>query len=218
MQLLWDSKSAIETRAEWSYMPPTPIPNGLRVIIHGHSAGSLLQWEITPGLNDTADHTDVLMGDIADAVVGWVNASMKNRLVDSAVVDEVIVEDLDATFTPPVLRPITVAGTVGGNPAGGQVAAITTLNTGRPGRSYRGRIFWPEVSSTDINALDGTTLDADAVAAYDTSVNALQTALTAASATCTLAVISRLLSNAEPVLSVKTRSYLGTQRRRVRTP
>lgn len=199
-------------------MPAPVIPNGGRIIIHGHSSGSLLQWEITPGWNDTATHDEALLGNIADAVVAWVNSSMKTRLCDSAVVDEVIVEDLEASPVPPVLRAITVAGTVGGNPAGGQVAAITTLLGASPGRSHRGRIFWPEVSSTDINALDGTTLDPDAVAAYDTSVNALNTALDAIDGTCSLAVISRKLSIAEPVLSVKTRSYLGTQRRRVRTP
>lgn len=199
-------------------MPPAPVPNGLRAIIHGHSSGSLLQWEITPGLNSTSTHDETLLDNIADAIVAWCGSSMKNRLCDSAVIDEVQVIDLEASPVDPVLRSVTIAGTVGGNPAGGQVAAISTLNTGAPGRSRRGRIFWPEVSSTDINAVDGTTLDPDAIAAYDTSLNALNTALNAIDGVTSLAVVSRVLNVASPVLTVKTRPYLGTQRRRVRTP
>jgi len=197
---------------------PINIPDAYRIIVHGHSTGSLLQWEITPGVSDTDAHTTARMSDIADAVAAWCESDLADVLDDTNVVDEIRVEDLDFTDLPTVVVGSTVSGSVGGNPAGGQVAAITTLRTALSDRSHRGRIFWPGVSSTFINAVDGTTLDPDAMTAYDTAANALLAAVDAVAAATTIGVISRTLVEVNPVLSVATRPYLGTQRRRVRTP
>lgn len=197
---------------------PTPIPDAYRIVVHGHSTGSLLQWEITPGVFDDDAHSTARMEDIRDAVVAWVESDLIDVLDDTNVCDEVIVEDLAASALPAVVAGVSESGTVGGNPAGGQVTAITTLRTNLSGRSYRGRIYWPGVSSTFINAVDGTTLDPDAMTAYDTAANALVAAVDAVAAATTLAVVSRAQLVATPILTVQTRPYLGTQRRRVRTP
>lgn len=197
---------------------PVIIPDAYRIIVHGHSTGSLLQWEITPGVFDDDTHTTARMEDIRDAVVAWVESDLIDVLDDTNVCDEVRVEDLAASALPTVVAGVSETGTVGGNPAGGQVAAITTLRTNLSGRSHRGRIYWPGVSSTFINAVDGTTLDPDAITAYDAAANALVAAVDAVAAATTLAVVSRTLTTAFPILSVSTRQYLGTQRRRVHTP
>lgn len=194
------------------------VPNAYRLIVHGHSTGSLLQWEITPGIIDTDAHSLSRMEDILAAAVSWVEGSLIDVLADTENVDEVRVEDLAASAVPTIIGGVNENGTVAGNPAGGQVAAITTLRTLLSGRSYRGRIFWPGVSSTFINDLDGTTLDPAAVTAYDTCANALIANIDAVASSTAIGVVSRTVPTVTIVTSVQTRQYLGTQRRRVRTP
>lgn len=113
-----------------------------------------------------------------------------------------------------VVRDVPYAGTGSPNKVY-QTAVVCSLRTGRPGRSYRGRIFWPCLS---IN-LDGQTLRiaptqaqaiANEMAAFLTGVG--EAAPTESGVFP--AVVSQTLGTAAAVTSVQVGNVVDIQRRR----
>lgn len=121
------------------------------------------------------------------------------------------------------LTEVAEVGTLGGVPEPGtgtatkpfQTAVVASLRTGRPGRSYRGRIYWPGLSaginSTTLRLEPGTASGiASATADFLTAV---QEAAPAPSAIF-LAVVSQTLDTNAGVTSIQVGNVLDVQRRR----
>jgi len=121
------------------------------------------------------------------------------------------------------LEPVELVYTTGLPDAGGdtsdngdpQASILTTYRTGKIGRSYRGRGYWPTPAEDNTNA-DGNLPDATA-SAWNAEIVILFAQL--AIDGFVPVVYSRLLDSGEDITLVKTDARLRTQRRRTdRTP
>lgn len=98
-----------------------------------------------------------------------------------------------------------------------QTTVCFSLLTGRPGRSYRGRLYWPAYSWSGTTAMRFTPAN---LGLWITSLRALNTAIEAqaelAEPTSTLAwaVRSRLLNSNQEIISVAAGDVPDVQRRR----
>lgn len=96
-----------------------------------------------------------------------------------------------------------------------QTAVVSSLLTGRPGRSYRGRLYWPAlgavISTSDLRLSD---VNAQAIC---TAVGQFLTAVADAAPAGTdmaLAVVSQTLSSRSAVTQIQVGDVLDVQRRR----
>ena len=93
-----------------------------------------------------------------------------------------------------------------------QTAAVITLLTGTPGRSYRGRVYWPQLAPLISSSLVSST--AKGLGSGFVSLNtAIELALSVFG-TWSLGVHSPKLDVVTPVTSVRCGDVLDTQRRR----
>lgn len=194
------------------------IPDGWKVTLAGQSGGSLRPWAMTFGVLDTDTHNLARAVDISQGFLAWWEAELQSQISTNDTLVAINVLDLESASGVSLHRVsgLPENGTKSGDPAGGQVAAITTFLTGSRGRSNRGRSFMPGLVATQINAGDGTTLDADAASAIQDAYVALNDSIDAEASGAVHAIISKVDAEAKPVLAYLTRRYLGTQRRRVR--
>lgn len=96
-----------------------------------------------------------------------------------------------------------------------QTSIVTSLLTGRPGRSYRGRLYWPALSATistsTLRLAEATaTSIASAAATFLTEVQSS----VPEGADVVLAVVSDKLGTGAAVNSIQVGDILDTQRRR----
>lgn len=96
-----------------------------------------------------------------------------------------------------------------------QVAVVASLLTGRPGRSYNGRLYWPAIGAQiGIATLRLTAAQTQAIA--DATATLLRAIATAAPVGAALVpvVVSHKLGTHQEVTSVRVGDVLDTQRRR----
>jgi len=96
-----------------------------------------------------------------------------------------------------------------------QSALVSSLLTGRPGRSYRGRLYWPALGAS-INGSTGRVAPAQ-VLSFTAAVSAFLSAVQMAAPVdggVALSVVSDTISTATPVTSILSGDILDTQRRR----
>lgn len=96
-----------------------------------------------------------------------------------------------------------------------QSALVASIETGRPGRSYRGRIYWPALAAP----LQPNTarLSVDDAASYASDTESLLAAIAAAApsaATLVPGVASAKLADQTRIASIKVGTVIDTQRRR----
>lgn len=194
-----------------------PIENSWRCTINGAYMSSGQQTANVLHIYDPGPHDLARAEALANAVAGVLTGGDKAMFHSHFHFTSVVVMDdeLEDGVVYISTAGLPVTGTATGDPAGGQVCAITTLTTGGRGRSRRGRIFWPALSNSFINAADGTTLDSDEIANYDAIVGDIMDAIDGLDGTATLGVESKTDVAIYPVTGWQTRSWLGTQRRRV---
>lgn len=96
-----------------------------------------------------------------------------------------------------------------------QTSLVSSLMTGRPGRSYRGRLYWPALAvplgPNDLRIADGN------LAAYTTGIRNFLSAVQSASPVVggpILSVVSETLSVTTPVTVIECGDVLDVQRRR----
>lgn len=96
-----------------------------------------------------------------------------------------------------------------------QTSLVSSLLTGRPGRSYRGRLYWPALAMTigtaDLRVAD--TLLATTTAAINTALSQIAN-IGAPENDLALSVVSEKLSVATPVTQISCGDVLDVQRRR----
>lgn len=195
------------------------VNDGWKIALLGHSGGSLHPWAMTFGAKDTDAHTPARGEAVAHAFLAWWESDLQDRVSANETLVSISVLDLESEFGTSIhyTTGLPENGGHSGDPAGGQVAAITTFFAAGRGRSRRGRSYRVGVVATDINAGDGTTLDADAATADQTAYTNLNDAIQGdLDGNIAHAIISLKDAVAYPVIDYQTRRYLGTQRRRVR--
>lgn len=99
-----------------------------------------------------------------------------------------------------------------------QTALVLTLQTGRPGRSYRGRLYLPYLSKT-LASYQAQPADIDVIVnAYRDVLSAVKDATgTGGFNPATPAVMSRHVSALTPIIAVKADSKTDVQRRRAKS-
>lgn len=157
--------------------------------------------------------------DIAAVIAGWPSTNALLVAMSSALtVTSVRVEALSSVGTL-----IQAAESILATPKAGQgsptkpyqTAVVTSLLTGRPGRSYRGRLYWPAqgaaMSTSDLR-ISGTACQAiaDAMGAFLTDV----AELTPGGVGVRPVVVSQTVDVATPVTSVSVGNIFDVQRRR----
>lgn len=106
-----------------------------------------------------------------------------------------------------------VAGTATASLAVPQAACVATLRTQTPGRSYRGRIYWPLLTST----VDGTVSSGNKTTinnAVQALVADIETQVALNGSNLAWVVWSRALGIGTPITGVSIGSRCDTQRRR----
>lgn len=96
-----------------------------------------------------------------------------------------------------------------------QTSLVSSLLTGRPGRSYRGRLYWPALSlsigTADLRVADSVL--ATVTAAINTALSQIAT-IGAPENDLVLSVVSETLSVVTPVTQISCGDVLDVQRRR----
>lgn len=183
-------------------------------------------WSVNPRFYSAAsgpviDYEELLMwaNEVGDIVTNLPeNGSLKQFLSSVASITSVRVESISPSGTlvqaAEWVPSIGVTGTGLGNKPF-QTAVVASLLTGRPGRSFRGRLYWPALNVT----LSGTTLRlsagqgqafANAMAEFLTDISAASPA----DPSLTLSVVSQTLNVATPVNLISVGDVLDVQRRR----
>ena len=198
-----------------------------RVIIEGQLGGTEERWSTSCAFQ----------GSLGDAVVdpdllsNWCNAIManldinpgfsgglKNMIGSSSTFDKV-----SAYFYPSVAGNATAAGesTVAAVAGSGgvilpyQSSLVFTLQTGQPGRSYRGRMYLPFVTAAMVNGRISTSSTTLAARALQVSTLLATIADEMPSIAGGRPVIVSKAQNAiTPVISVRVGNVMDTQRRR----
>lgn len=107
----------------------------------------------------------------------------------------------------------SVAGTVAGTSPPPQVAAVLTLRTATPGRSFRGRVYFPSLATDQNGSVAGAQATA-LNAALQALVGFIETRSAAAGANLAWYVWSRVRGAGTPIVQVSVGSRVDTQRRR----
>lgn len=144
------------------------------------------------------------------AVLSSAGAITKIRTEERDTADDSLVQAAEYTLPSPATGAGTISKTL-------QTSWCLSLLTGRPGRSYRGRAYWPAwaYSGTATGMVGGTDIG-NALSTWKTIVDAAETAATSVdpSYVMTLVVRSRLLHDSTPVTLYAMGSVPDTQRRR----
>lgn len=180
-------------------------------------------WSVNPKFGGTPveGYEDLLLwaeNIEAQIETGAIGAPLRNAMSSAAAITGVRVEHIGANGRLAQAAEVTLATPLVG--AGSatkpfQTAMVFSLRTGRPGRSSRGRLYWPALGttiSTTTLRLELAVREAYLDAAVD-FLTALQTAAPAG-ATVALAVVSQTTGVNTAVDQIQVGDILDTQRRR----
>lgn len=194
-------------------MPPLVVPDGMLVVCKGTNLGR--PWANVWGL-DTGGPTFLdqsLANSIGASFRAFYN-TLSSSLVNEWTLDEILVQDLQTGTAPAFAATITpMVGTNTGDPLPAHLAIVATHRTALRGRSYRGRTYlngWSEAAN-DANGRVGSTYRSLIVS----TTNTLRTSVEGIAGTdLTLAVVSRKLLVATPIVSTTVDDRFDRQDRR----
>lgn len=199
-------------------MPPfIPLPNGIRLTANFTYAGQAcvnvfhLQTAAPPS---TLDLTNAC----ASFANTWIN-TLRLNFVDSLNLTRIVAADW-TTQNGQVVNYLTGLPSPGGLNQGGlpgQVAIVTTHQTSKRGRSFRGRTYHMGISEVDV---DGNVIDGVRQAAIQSAMGTLRSVWSGGGLTWVVASFyankaPRVTGVATPVTSVRTGLVVDTQRRRI---
>lgn len=148
-----------------------------------------------------------------DVDAGPVTAA-KTAFVSALTLTDVTTTQL--TGGPPLqaVWSVGITGTQPGDAPPNESSVVSTWYTGFPGRSFRGRSFWPGYAPTNLSS--NGTLDDAATVVYQDKFDRLNDALNAIAgdSAANHCVYSRLLDVMTPITSVVARDVLHHQSRR----
>lgn len=163
--------------------------------------------------------TVALFEDVGDAIENWFNVAdggvnaAKDLFSNQVTLEEVVFTALAGAPQVEYVHEIGIAGTNAGSPVPPETSIVTKWNTGFPGRSFRGRSFWPGFWGSGLDA-DGLVAAANAVIYGNVMQRLIDDVNTAAASSVAFGVYSRLLDDITPITSVTVRRTPHHQSRR----
>src|SRR5215468_6749654 len=198
------------------------IPQTWRVqMIFQYSQG--FKAEMTFAVSDTAIVRDAARANqIAAAFVSWWTSNLRANTTPTVSLVQVYMLDVDSTTGTSAIYTtgLPLAGTSSTATAASNAAPIITWRTGARGRSFRGRTYIVGAPLSVFSSSDGTQTNPSFVTAYNSAAAALITAIGAVPGgfTTKLVVASNKLAQSVEITSGQARTYVGTQKRRVKAP
>lgn len=183
------------------------IPNGTEASVIRHCTNG----------NVEVDNTEMVA--VLAAIEDWWDATgagasgAKVQFSTGTVLQDVVMTQMTGTPPDEVSASVNIAGTSAGDAPPPESAIVSTWTTGSPGRSFRGRSFWPGYA---VLALDGTGLLAPGnVTVWTTIMENLTDAINnAGMALVQHAVYSKTLDVMTPITGTTIRSTPHHQSRR----
>lgn len=183
------------------------MPNGDDAAVIRH-----VEWASAP---DAADFAA-----LGNEMKQWWDATevgvtgMKTACVSSLVLKDVTITALAGAPALQHVESVNIAGTQPGDAPPNESSVVSTWYTGFPGRSFRGRSFWPGWAT--VNLSSAGVLEPAAVTVYQEKFDRLTIDINTAPSVVppVHCVYSRLLDVMTPVTSVVARNVLHHQSRR----
>ena len=182
-------------------------------------------WSVNPKYNSPAgpitDYDELLAWaeNFAESITEWTSAfPLRQLLSTAAAITSVRMEYRQADDTlgqaAEYIFPTPFAGTGAANKIF-QSSVVCSILTGRPGRSYRGRIYWPALNAgldTQLRLTEATRNGI--VAAFFNLFQEVTTAAFPIQPDMTLRVVSQTLDVSTPATLIQVGDILDIQRRR----
>lgn len=195
-----------------------PIPNSWRVSLVFQYDDTELLAVNTFGVRDGGAHTIEEAGVVAGIFATWWSTHIKSLTEPKCALIQINVldmnDELGVSLEYTTGLPMSGTGDAGSAPQ--NAAPIVTFRSEGRGRSSRGRNYIVGAGQGFYSAGDGTDTNPTVAALYQTAYEALGTAIAAED--MDHAILSKTLALPVVVTSYQVRSYIGTQRRRVKSP
>jgi len=199
--------------------PFIPVPGVFKVQLVMSYQGQRIEnvFNVKSGAGLTVTDADRIEAVFAN----WWNTSMRLQVGATCTLVLIILDALDAAASlhKEYTTGWTAAGAIASTAMPGNVTSSVKLATGIRGRSFRGRFYWPALSSSQIS---GGQLLAATQTAIQTAANALRTSLAADAAADKLVVVSYMAGGvwrsagvATEVTSCSAHANLDSMRRRL---
>lgn len=172
-------------------------------------------WVVTGGVEDEGLSSESDIATSIDTAITGAWPTLATYLTVTTKLDKVSVYKLPGASGPAVSvaeASLTLSGSNNGDPCPPQVAMVATLLTGRPGRSYRGRQYWPAPVETTL--LPTGRMTPACQVAFRTFMTTWMGNVNSALAFRSLCVISPTLNQGFPILEVKVGDVFDTMRSR----
>lgn len=198
-----------------------PVPNCVQVDMIYDQEETTTLVENVYHVASTLPKDQTLLQGIEAVFESWENTTMKATRGTDVALLKIIVRDLSDPNGQTYTKGLSIAGTRAGTHLPNHNTFAIKWDTGRRGRSFRGRTYHIGIGLADLNVGDANTLDSTRAAALVTAYQALITNITTFGAQ--LVVVQRKSANAwiNPPLTheIKTATYsdlyIDSQRRRL---
>lgn len=199
------------------------MPQNYRMTLSGGLASNTERWSVGAWFEDPNASTPPIAAEvqawataIAAAIPTAIGGSLRNALTTSGTIDTVNTYWYPSLAGPAGLSgaaPVTFAG-LGTAIHPLPTSMVGSLKTGRAGRRYRGRSYWPAVGLTVDAAGKFTATDTTAVPQrFKDLFNAIEDAFPS-TGSIRLVVASKAANEVTPVTSISVGNVPDTQRRR----
>lgn len=195
-----------------------PVPNTVKVTLEWLIGGQIVA--ITLSFTRADAPTVANMNDLLTQLESWRATTLNPLIGTGAVAQRWVATDQTSASGPVVEKPITTSATGGmaGTNQANNVTVACTFITALRGRSYRGRVYEPALTSNQV--LNSVAISASAATAITAAYALLNTALL--STGYAHSVASRYANNAPrvtgvatPVTAYRTEVNIDSQRRRL---
>lgn len=194
-----------------------PAPNAIRVCLQFEWTGQIV--EVCIGILKSSAVTLPDLSDVRDDVEAWRVAELRPILSSDVTCLNWYLLSLATATSPSMLSSIAVdaAGTNGAGTVPNNSTLVTTFATDLRGRSYRGRAYWPGITTASL--LDAVTVLTPYAAAQNSAFASLNGYLRAGYAHAIIsyqnAGVMRTTAARTPVTGYRTEVKLDSQRRRL---
>lgn len=176
--------------------------------------------EMTFAVVDANAHDASRAAVIAAAFKNWWDANLKSTTTSTWSLSQIYVLDVGSATGISIVYAtgLPIAGTSASPEGPANAAPIITWRTALRGRRFRGRTFIVGAPQGAFQTGDGTAIAAGYVTVYQAAATALISAIAAVAGAPQLCVASDVAAAATIITSGQARTYVGTQKRRVKAP
>jgi hypothetical protein len=199
------------------------VPGYHRIVINGSMAAGAETWSTSFGVDQAGsiDTTPEALATWAQACMTYLGGAGAPATALKALLSSAVrIENVQVYYYEDIGQPAFSQGqstsasfSGSGNPAQApQVAVVASLLSARPGRSYRGRMYWPAQAATIANSLRWSGASAGMAGNFATMIGVL--ARSGSDVAAVPVIVSQKLLALTPVTRVSVGDVFDTQRRR----